>query len=90
MIFDSRNKFPSLFLFMLGLMLIGVLLTSPGCASPDSKLKMRYWAGDSKSDAIVRSQENKKMQCSDASFDNMTCVSYEDVKKLYKVLLECK
>lgn len=76
--------------FILGIAIIVWILTLPGCKTPMPAIDVAFWAGDSAKDGVSRAQENKTMACSDPSFDDYTCLSYEDVKKIFALLQECQ
>lgn len=63
-----------------------------GCATVASfpAMDIQTWAADSKFSSIVRSQDRRTIQCKDPLFDEMICMSYNDLKKLYETLLSCK
>lgn len=77
--------------FVLGIGLIIFILTIPGCAGTHlPPIDASFWAGDSAKNGISRSQENRTLECKDPSFDNYTCLSYQDIQKIYDTMLECK
>lgn len=75
----------------LGVIIFFLCLSLPGCKSPEMpKIDVSFWAGDSANEGIARSQENRTMACSSSDFDDMVCLSYEDVRKIYDLLLQCE
>lgn len=54
------------------------------------KIEAAFWAADSKSGAIVRAEDKKAIACLEPEFDQYTCLTYYDLKKIYATLLKCK
>lgn len=50
----------------------------------------KTWAGDPAEDAIVRTQDHLEIKCADPAFQDYVCTSYEDLQKLYQIMLSCK
>lgn len=51
----------------------------------------KFWAGDSKTQSILRAQDNESIPTESPEFDNYVCLTYEDVLKLEtEVLSNCK
>lgn len=68
--------------------IVVLLLTS--CRSTPPKINIKWFAGDSRSQALVRRQENRMIFCKDPDFDNYLALSYEDFQELYtKIILGC-
>lgn len=54
------------------------------------KIDVAIWAGDSASGSIVRNQDQRAIACREPAFDQYTCMTYDDLKKIYSTLLKCK
>ena len=59
------------------------------CASTPSDLEAsrppctwKLWAGDPVRSAVVRRQDNAVLKCDEPDFDNMTCLTNEDLANL--------
>lgn len=83
-------KYPAYLCLFAGLFIIFYLLTLPGCKESIPPIDATFWAGDSKNIGITRAQDSKTIQCNQAEFDQYVCLSYDDVKKIYDTLLQCK
>ena len=71
------------------LILISLLLTA--CPSaPIPKINVSLWAGDSERQGITRAQEKKTMACSDPQMDEFVCLTYEDLRRIYGLVLSCQ
>lgn len=77
------------FCLLMGVLLIAWALS--GCKSPDMpRVDVKFWAGDSANDGISRSQEGKTISCASPEFDEMACLTYTDMKKIFDLLLQCE
>jgi len=76
-------------ILILGLAVVIMLLVGPGCATQRPSIDVSTWAGDSKNEGVSRAQDKKTVMCSDPAFDQMVCMSYEDLTKLYLVFSQC-
>lgn len=88
--FDFRFWRPCLAILVFTISFIFGLLMGPGCASPLPTIDIKTWAGDSKIEGIQRAQDKKSISCKDPEFDQMICMTYEDLKKIYLTLPKCK
>lgn len=75
---------------IIGILIIATLMTMQGCKTNIPAIDVSFWAGDSSANAIVRAQENRQLKCSSPEFDRYTCITYEDVQKIFDTLLRCK
>jgi len=66
------------------------LMLGPGCATAMPSLDIKTWAGDSKNTSVSRSQDQKTISCKDPLFDEMICMTYEDLKKIFLTFPKCK
>lgn len=87
---DVSSDKAAFFLFAVGLMIIFWVFSLPGCTSTMPPIDVSFWAGDSSTDGIVRSQESKHIACSEPVMDDMVCESYADLKKVFTLLQQCK
>lgn len=79
------------FILSLGLSIIYISLNFLGCASqPMPAVDVKVWAGDSAKAGISRAQEQLTLACIEPDFDEYACLSYQDIKKLYAAMLQCK
>ncbi len=85
---DRVNNLVALFCLSIGIVLIAILLTS--CRGTVPAVEAKFWAGDSVRGGITRAQESKTMMCTDSEFDDYVCLTYEDLKEIYALLLQCK
>jgi hypothetical protein len=74
----------------LGAAIIVYVLTMTGCRTNVPAIDAKFWAGDSAKSGITRAQENRTLACENPEFDEYVCLSYEDLKKIYSTLLQCK
>lgn len=90
--FEFQEKMAPWFCLFLGLaIIIGVVCFLPGCASQNiPPIDVSFWAGDSKLGGITRDQDNLVVACDTPEFDRYTCITYEDVQKIYNTMLECR
>jgi hypothetical protein len=88
--FDFTWWKESVFLVLIFIAIEYVFLMCPGCATPLPSIDIQTWAGDSKTGSIVRSQEEMQLKCSDPLFNEMVCITYEDMKKIYLTLPKCR
>lgn len=77
----EKKMIPRIFLF-------SILLA--GCSSRPPAVDVTFWSANSEVDGIQRPQEGKVISCQSAQFDNYSCISYDDVAKLFKAFLQCK
>lgn len=62
-----------------------------GCETTSKpRFDLKFWAGDSVTKSIVRSQVPQSIACSDAQFDQFVCISQVDMLKLSDKLSACK
>lgn len=89
---DLENAPWKVISFLLGIALLCFLgVTFSGCKHPDMPpVDVTFWAGDSAHEGITRKQDQKTIPASDPSFNDMACLSYLDIRKIYAVLLSCK
>lgn len=89
---DKDPPWP-IIMFCLGLALLCIGLGSGmiGCNHPDMPpIDVTFWAGDSAKGGITRSQDHVTLLATDPKFDEMACLTYKDVQKLYSTMLTCK
>lgn len=77
-------------MFFFGLAIIFWVFLLQGCKSSMPPIDVSFWAGDSAKDGVSRSQENKTIPCNDPEMDDLVCLSYTDLKKIFAVLLQCQ
>lgn len=87
---DKSSDKIAWFIFGMGILIILWVFSLPGCKSAMPPVDVSFWAGDSAKEGITRSQESKTIACSDPAMDDYVCLSYEDVKKLFSILLQCQ
>lgn len=61
----------------------------PACNVPFPHMDIEVWAGNSKDLTIERKQESKEISTADPEFDNFGCMTYDDFKEVYRVLMQC-
>lgn len=83
-------KKESFLLLSFGLCVVYVALHLTGCSYHTPKIDVTFWAGDSIHSGISRSQDGETISCSDAKIDDYVALTYEDLKKIYQALLQCK
>jgi hypothetical protein len=75
----------------LSLLAIAVLtMGATNCSHPIPKIDIKIWSGDSETGSIRRSQEGEMILAMDGRFNNYACMTYDDLKKVYETLLQCK
>lgn len=70
-----------------------MLLAMPvvlSCQSTDEKWSPDIYAGDHKSESVIRAQAEHSIQCKDERFSEMFCIFSRDMEKLLKKCLEDK
>jgi len=90
---DLENAPWRVILFLIGVSMICFAgsIGLMGCKHPDMPpVDVTFWAGDSAHEGVTRKQEGKTIKASDEAFDDLACLSYLDVRKIYDVLLSCK
>lgn len=87
---EQRHAGPAWLMFFIGIAIILWVISLPGCKSSMPPIDVSFWAGDSAKDGVTRTQENKTIECKDPEFDELVCLTYEDVKKIFAVLLQCE
>lgn len=78
------------FILAFGLSIVFVSLSLPACTHPMPAVDVTIWAGDSAKSGITRAQENRTLACAEPDFDEYACLTYQDIKKLYAMMLQCK
>jgi hypothetical protein len=76
-------------LFCLGLAIVILLTVSilPGCQSAPPSPDVTFYAGDSRTSSVVRSQvPSSTISCSDPKFDDYVCVSNSDMLKITSIM----
>lgn len=69
---------------------IAFIMWISGCAHPIMPaIDVSTWAGDAQSSSIVRFQDDQEMKCTSPRFDQMVCMTYDDLKKLYLTMHKC-
>lgn len=90
---NCQNFIPwKMVIFCLGLSLLAIgVAFLQGCKHPEMPaIDVEFWAGDADRSSIRRAQENREMLASDPGFNEMACLSYADLRKIYATLLHCK
>lgn len=71
--------------------LVALLATASSCASKIPRAEVRFWAGDSRAQAVTRRQANQTLACSDPGFDLGFWMTYADFREFVKTyVLTCK
>lgn len=85
---ETATRLASAFCLALGTACIIWSLSS--CATTSTPhVDLSSWAGDSTEGGVIRrAQENKKISCSDPSFNAYSCMTYKDLQKLFNAIEE--
>ena len=55
--------------------------------NPRPEWNAKFWAGDSQYGSIRRAQDHEIIECMDPRFDDYVCMTYDDIMKLEKEVL---
>ena len=67
-----------------------LILGLAGCRSAPPKVDLKIYAGDSARAGVTRKQSDETISCADPKIDELGCMPYEDIKKLFDLLWACK
>lgn len=72
------------------LILNALLLSASSCNGTMPRWHGKIWAGHSATQSVRRTQEGQSFPTSDPRFDQGGWISYEDIRKLFDILQQCR
>lgn len=81
---------PKSLMYLNTILITSALLMGSNCSQPIPSIDVKIWSGDAERESIRRAQVGEEILASDPRFNNYSCMTYEDLKKVYDTLLQCK
>lgn len=87
---DNIMKPNSLTYLKLVLITSAIPLMGSNCSQPIPAIDIKIWSGDAEHGSIRRAQIGEELLATDPRFNQYSCMTYDDLKKIYDTLLQCK
>lgn len=72
------------------LIALALPLMGSNCSQPIPAIDIKIWSGDADKGSIRRAQVGDEILATDPRFNQYSCMTYDDLKKIYDTLLQCK
>lgn len=73
------------------ILILSLSLASCGHGNPQvPAIDIRLYAGSPEKGGIERAQDKEVISCVEPRFNEFTCLTYSDLRRVYEILLQCR